>query len=221
MRRCLGLSVAIALAGVAISGCGGAGSTPKQTAIPLCNPASAPAAPPAIFPDQIGGPLPPIPAQLSEGCARGLAHDVVPAPLFRCTGRMGPAEIQTGPSSTTNLDRVELHRGSGGLCVELSSGAINSFTIHQEPEMVLRIDFYRGRTPPRDDEPSKEYEVSLWALDAGYDFWLTLYPPHGEALETAVGNVGVAAGNVSLIVRDPRLPSWVLAPGTNWDAKLV
>lgn len=211
----------IAVGGVVIGGCGGGGSSPKQSTIPLCNPGSTPGAPAVVVAGQTGGSLPPLPNPLSDGCARGQAHDIVAAPLFRCTSRMGPSEIQMGPSPTTNLDRVELHRGSGGLCVELQSNAIDSFTTHEDPSMVLQIDFHHAGTPAGRDDPTKDYQVTLWARDAGQAYWLTLYPHPGQALETTVGNVGVAEGNVSLIVAQPRLPNWVLAHGTTWDAHLV
>jgi hypothetical protein len=198
----------------------GANPVPVQT-----NPTGAPPQPPQPPLAAPHGPSPldrAVPSILPSARPRGLAHDIIPAPLFACLPDNRPLESVAGAGPITNFDIVHVQRGSRGLCATFTSPEIATFALHEDETRVVSLIFTPRNSPNSTRIPKpRSFAVEIWAANQGFTYSLILRPSDGTAQIVTVGNLGLARGHLSILIDQPRLPSWVLSRKSSWTAHLT
>jgi hypothetical protein len=193
-------------------------------------PPNPPAAPPETYrqPPAASTPTTPspldrtVPSRLPSARPRGLAHDIIPAPLFACPRGTAPLESATGPGPTTNFDRVVVQRDPLGLCASFTSAEIATFALQQEESEVVSLTFTpRHSAQSTHTQNPRSFSIEVWAADQGRTYSLILRPPTGPAEIVTVGNLGLARGHLSILIEQPHLPSWILNRDSSWTARLT
>lgn len=179
-------------------------------------PPPATSTPPARSPLERG-----VPSPLPGARPRGLAYDIIPATLFACP-RFGPVQTATGPGVITNFDAVVVERSSRGLCASFTSPAIATFAVHQEETEVVTLTFTAHRALRSSTRPTpRSFSIEVWAANQGVTYSLILRASDADAQNATVGNLGLARNHLSILIEQPRLPSWVLNPQSSWSAHLT
>jgi hypothetical protein len=162
------------------------------------------------------------PLVLPRARVRGLAHDIIPAPLFSCPRNHEPIESSHGPGPATNFDSVLVERGAQGLCASFTSAEIGTFALQQEETEVVSLTFTaRDSVRSTSTANQRSFSVEVWAANQGRTYSLILRPSTGEAQSVTVGNLGLARGRLSILIDQPRLPAWVLNGHSSWSARLT
>lgn len=169
----------------------------------------------AAVPPRLERPVPPI---LPAAHAQGLGHDIVPSPLFRCQRGFGRLETVTGPNAITNFDTATLRRSPKGLCATFTSTQISSFATYQDETEVVALTFTPRHPAPANRGP---LSIEVWTANQGSTYSLIVRPSDSEARITTVGNLGIARNHLSILIQQPRLPSWILDGSSSWTARLT
>jgi hypothetical protein len=163
-----------------------------------------------------------VPRVLPSARPRGLAHDITPATLFGCPRDHEVAESASGPGVITNFDTVHVERGPSGLCATFTSAEIASFAAHQEETEVVSLTFTPHGSSRASSTPGpRSFSIEVWAANEGRTYSLILRRGHRTAQIVSVGNLGLARGHLSILIDQPRLPSWILNGKSGWSASLT
>jgi hypothetical protein len=200
--------------------------TTPSTAAPATPTVARPTTPSAPATTPEAGPVGRPPSgERRPGTVRGIDGNVTAGAAFRCPHLGNPPEVLRGPGAETAFDRVSLSRGPRGLCATFTGAAVAStIAAAQYSRDVLALYFRRGGVGDPDrlvigGTPGL-VTLELWTENGGATYKLIVYRPHASASQVTVGDIGVEGDTVSILVRYPRLPDWVLDPRTPWAARL-
>jgi hypothetical protein len=164
---------------------------------------------------------PKLPATLHMAQLHTFTPNIRPNKLFKC-GPMGElrAEVRRGPSGF-GLDRIEMHRGSRGLCIRFEGRAVARLHSRVAAQRSIGIGFHPAGHP---HAYARAFRLSLSSLPDGTGtYWIRFQPP-GRLVEAAqsgfsarLGDLGMSPRQASIHVTDPLLPDWVNDPDTTWE----
>jgi hypothetical protein len=159
-----------------------------------------------------------------------LAQQPQPEKPFNCTADGKGEEVVLGPSLKTNLREVHVVRTDKGVCAVLTFPRQASY-YDAPPTGTLLITFFRhGDTNPPQElltsgEPKHSVSIKLYndtQQSPGTYLLSTTIPENGSNVgSVSAGRLGVGPRVVSVLVTEPKMPTWVLDADTTWRAQIL
>lgn len=209
-----GLAVAASVIAVAAIGAYSVGRISQAASVRLVtqfvrqpiSPTPAPTSPPASTASRTARPSSYPPAK-----PIALHHDIIPTKPFSCPEMGGgPPQGSTGPSRHTDFESASVAVGPRGVCVVMRKVGIAA-AAQRSPVLsnVATVTFERpGHV---------HYDIKLFARPYAAAYWMDPWPGDSTSIPARVGALGVDDWTISLLVTDPKLPSWILDGGASWD----